>query len=396
MDTLQKGQINRPRTVSESSHITVSDISHRDRPSANPNNNNRSGPPDDSPSGSDDGNDQNENQRRRRFRHENDRRTNQRNAENDQLIDNLKPLSVGSWKLCFSGDATPANARDTDIHRFLGLIESYRRTGNLSYRAVMTQVGHLLAGSAQDWFQLEGQFCQSWTEFVTKIKANFLTSTHDNELYAKATRRKQGKNESVATYINQMRLIFNAMSEPMSETFKLFLIRQNLHPRYTAIVASHCPRTVNDVMRIAREVETTRQLEAEPEVKPKSRYRAANTVEKATNSTDNSDTDESEDSISERAKVAVIKTDKVARNSDKKKSVAIVNTENPIGSVEAACFICGSQDHLQRQCKQKWPKHCFRCGMPDVVLRDCKNCNGELPKNAKANSAAEQPSSATK
>lgn len=234
----------------------------------------------------------------------------------------------------------------------------------------------------------------TWDDFERKLKENFLTSTDDNELYAKATRRRQGKTETVAAYINQMRLIFDAMSEQISDKFKLFLIRQNLHRRYAAIVASHCPQTVADVMRIAREVESARPYEAEADSKPRPRFRAANTVEKASDSAADTDSDETSSSERETPKVAVVIADKNSKRNDKRKSNTVVKEET-VGNVEVACFICGSQDHLQRQCKQRWPKHCFRCGMPDVVLRDCKNCNSEPSKNAKANSATEQPNSSS-
>lgn len=213
-------------------------------------------------------------------------------------------------------------------------------------------------------------------------------------MYAKATQRKQGKTESVVTYINQMRLIFDAMSEPISEQFKVFLIKQTLHPRYTAIVASHCPKTVGDLMRIAREVENTRPYEPDSSAKIKPKYRSANAVTKAAELPSNSDGDHSSDDEAGQGKVAAAKIDKKGRQPDKKRASAPAKEETT-GNVEVACFICGSPDHLQRQCKQKWPKHCFRCGMPDVVLRDCKNCNSDTPKNAKVNSAAEQQSSSS-
>lgn len=315
--------------------------------------------------------------------------TNQLSRNGMPLITSVKPMQIGQWKLCFSGDTPPANRYDVDIHRFLGQIEGLCNTSNLSPEAVLTQILHLLVGSARDWFLLERHNIRTWEDFVRKLKENFLTSTHDNELYAKATRRKQGKTENVASYINQMRLIFDGMSEPLSEKFKLFLIKQNLHARYTAIVASHCPQTVADIMRIAREVENTRPYEAEPDTKQRPKYRGVSTVQRTVSGTDN-ESDQSSEGEAEKPHVAVVKSDKDAKRSDRKKSP---KDEKVDGNVEVACFICGSQDHLQRQCKQKWPKHCYRCGMPDVVLRDCKNCNADTPKNGRANSATEHPDS---
>lgn len=304
--------------------------------------------------------------------------------DNDGLIGYVKPMQIGHWKVCFSGDTPPVSRYDVDIHRFHGQIDAICGPARLSKQAVLSQIMHLLA--ARDWFQLERCNIRTWEEFETKLKENFLTYTHDNELYAKATRRKQGKSESVASYINQMRLIFDAMSEPLADKFKLFLIKQNLHSRYTAIVASHCPRSVVYIMRIAREVENTRPHEAEADARPRPKYRSSNAVEKSMEIPSDSDDAKSSDGETERAKVAVIKTDKNGKRGENRKTSTPTGENAPVGSVEVACYICGSQDHLQRQCEQKWPKHCIRSGMPDVVLRDCKNCNTETKKNAKVNS----------
>lgn len=120
------------------------------------------------------------------------------------LIDHVKPILIGHWKICFSGDTPPASKYDVDIHRFLGQVDAFRRTARISHRALLSQILHLLAGSARDWFQLESRNIKTWADFERKLKENFLSSTHDTELYAKAFHHKQGKNESVATYINQM------------------------------------------------------------------------------------------------------------------------------------------------------------------------------------------------
>lgn len=361
--------VRRTRTISETSHFGANDIQSGNEIERN---NNRSRRPDRQGSYGD----ASPNRR-------------QLNGNGMPLITSVKPMQIGQWKLCFSGDTPPANRYDVDIHRFLGQIEGLCNTSNLSPDAVLTRILHLLVGSARDWFQLERHNIHTWDDFVRKLKENFLTSTHDNELYAKATRRKQGKTESVASYINQMRLIFDGMSEPLSEKFKLFLIKQNLHSRYTAIVASHCPQTVADIMRIAREVENTRPCETEAESKPRPIYRGVSTVEKMADSEDG-ESDLSSESATEKPRVAFVKGDKKVKRSDRKKSP---KDDKVDGNVEVACFICGSQEHLQRQCKKKWPKHCYRCGMPDVVLRDCKNCNTDSPKNGRANSATEQPDS---
>lgn len=394
------GQIyNRPRHDrhgNNESPVSLSDTSieaHRQRlPNNTTRNRHRQPSPDEYPSGSEHDNERNEHRRRRRESRPNNTHHDV-NANDDGESDtphnnNIKPLQIGAWKVCFSGDTPPVNRNDVDLNEFLDQVETYRTSAKWSKAAVLSQVFNLLAGSAKTWFQLEKKNIRTWSDFERKIKENFLTSTHDNELFTKATKRKQGKTESVATYINQMRMIMQEMSEPLSEKHKLFLIQRNLHPRYTAIVASHCPQTVADVMRIAKEVENARTQEIDTDCKPKQKYRNVNTIGKASESSVDSSSEGISDIEAEKTRVAAVKTDKKAKR-EKKKQNDSVKDESPIGSVEVACYNCGSQDHLQRKCPEKWNKHCYRCGMPDVVLRECKNCNADSSKNAKTNSVTE-------
>lgn len=100
----------------------------------------------------------NDRNRRRDRRHPNrneNTEMNQDTSGDGPLIDHIKPIQVGQWKICFSGDTPPINKYDVDIHRFLGQVDAFRRTARLSHRAVLSQILHLLVGSARDWFQLE-------------------------------------------------------------------------------------------------------------------------------------------------------------------------------------------------------------------------------------------------
>lgn len=62
-----------------------------------------------------------------------------------------------------------------------------------------------------------------------------------------------------------MRLIFSAMSTPLRAEHQLFLVRQNLRPSLLRIVASHSPRSIADVLRICKEIESAQNIEVESE-----------------------------------------------------------------------------------------------------------------------------------
>lgn len=364
--------------------------------------------PDDSPDSSDNGsyrrrnngngrNEGSHNQRRNgHVRHGQNDQRDRNNGRNRELTTQLKPIAINNWRVCFSGDPTPVSKYDVNIHKFLALLKTHCQRAHISQEAVLEHVLHLLAGSALDWYQSEGYNIHTWDEFERRLKAHFLPLSYDYELIAQANRRKQGRKESVAIYVNAMRLIFGAMSDPLKAEHQLFLVRQNLHPQYSSIVASHSPRTINDVLRICKEIECSRNANAEPEpVKPRvnrPNFRGVNSAERVEDNPSSSADENSSNDEEEKPKVAAAKSEKRQKIDKRKPSVA--NKESKSNdAVEAACYNCGSEDHLQRNCTFKWPKHCFRCGAEGVILRDCPKCKEDrvkMAKNAKVNLAQEQ------
>lgn len=305
----------------------------------------------------------------------------------------LKPVPVNQWRVCFSGDPKPTNKYDVSIHKFIATVECICTNASIPMNAILSQIIHLLAGSALDWYQSEAKNIRTWDEFVQRLKSNFLPLSHDYELVAQANRRKQGKKEPVAIYINAMRLIFSAMSTPLRTEHQLFLVRQNLNPSLVRIVASHSPRNIEDVLRICKEIESAQNIEIEPESRQSRPYiRQVNEVaQDEDSSSGDSDTMSADDT--KPPQVAAARDDRKSK-SDKRNTVA-TKTDSKSNTVEA-CYNCGGEGHLKRDCKLKWPKHCFRCGEKGVVLRDCPKCNEDLTKmskNAKVNSVEEREDS---
>lgn len=66
---------------------------------------------------------------------------------------------------------------------------------------------------ALDWYQNEDSNIRSWNDFEIRLKSHFLPLSHDYELIAQTNRREQGREGSVAIYVNAMRLIFGTMSD---------------------------------------------------------------------------------------------------------------------------------------------------------------------------------------
>lgn len=161
-------------------------------------------------------------------------------------------------------------------------------------------------------------------------------------------------------------------------------------------MASHSPRNIEDVLRICKEIESAQNIEVEPDsTKPRPNrqsFRQVNAVAKDGNSSA-SDSDATSDEDATAPQVAAAKDERKPKPD--KRNANAAKTESKSNAVEA-CYNCGGDGHIKRDCKIKWPKHCFRCGEKGVVLRDCPKCNEDLAKmakNAKVNLTEERDDS---
>lgn len=309
----------------------------------------------------------------------------------------VKPVPVNQWRISFSGDSNPTNKHDLKIHNFIEQVELFRRASSISEADLLLQVIHLLAGSARAWFQNKSRHIRSWRQFVQALRANFLPSDYNFDLITQANQRRQRKEETAAEYINAMELIFRAMSVPMAPELQLCLVRQNLRREYGTHVAAQGPRSITDVKRICKDIESAHAMQSRRDSdapktttgREKKFYRSVQATERV--SEPSSDNNSSSDSESERNVCAAARS-----NSDKKHSrnkADEAKSKSPKSQVEA-CYNCRSSGHNQYQCKLKWKKHCYNCGKPDYVTKDCPECNEEQqkpPKNAQVSQADMEP-----
>lgn len=152
--------------------------------------------PSDSPSDSDNGDRRRENCPGRRIAN---RAFEGRSRNAHRAYVSLKTPPINHWKVCFSGDPTPVNKYDVNIHKFIALVSCYCAKARIPEEAILEQIMHLLAGSALDWYQNECKSIHTWADFVSRLKAFFLPLSYDFELIAQANRRKQGKKACIVS-----------------------------------------------------------------------------------------------------------------------------------------------------------------------------------------------------
>lgn len=307
---------------------------------------------------------------------------------------------MNHWRVIFSGDAASTNKYDLNIHNFLDQVEMCRRAEGMSQAEMLRKVGHLLAGSARAWYQNVYHHMRTWQEFEAAIKAKFLASDYNFSLIAEVESRRQGKTESVSTYINDMELKFRAMPIQMSDEHKLYLVQKNLLPHFAVTIAAHNPRTIRELEAMCKRLESTRAIikNREPATqKPptftrdRPRQRTVNAIDDSKHGASESDTDSD---TSTRDACVVSRTEPakkkfVSKPSKRGETNKTPSSDKPATKSEPAiveaCYNCRSPDHLMKDCKKPWLKHCYVCGRPGVVARDCTTCHPDKAKKSEVN-----------
>lgn len=208
--------------------------------------------------------------RRRENRSESDQRDRRRgcnefappittNNGNYNQRQHVKTVPVNQWRISFSGDVSSLNKHDVNIYKFLEQVNLFRRASRITEEELLDQIIHLLAGNARDWYQTAYMRIRTWRQFADELRKKFLPADYNYDLVAQANRRKQGKTESVSAFINAMELIFHSMSEPMAENHRLYMVRSNLLPHFTDLVAATNPQTIAEVENVCKRLEGARR-----------------------------------------------------------------------------------------------------------------------------------------
>lgn len=314
-------------------------------------------------------------------------------------LQRAKTVPVNQWRIGFSGDTNSLNKHDVNIHKFLEQVKLFRKASRITENELLEQIIHLLSGNARDWYQNAHRRIRTWPQFTNELRRKFLPADYNYDLVAQANRRKQGKNESVSSYINAMEMLFQAMPIPMADHHRLYIVRSNLLPHSADIVAATNPQTIAEVEAVCKRLESSRKQQRENLQPPtttrafRPRYGNANGVEEIDGnlsengnaSGDDSDNGDNNECAAvrqfENKQKKIVKSSKA--NEKSAPGNAKENTQN-VNNVEL-CFNCKAAGHQQRECKRKWKKHCCACGYEDVVARECPKCNPEMAKNGQVN-----------
>lgn len=302
-----------------------------------------------------------------------------------RLRSRIQPIY--DWNLNFSGEEKLTSPNDLRINEFLYQIEINKHARQISDEEMLGQISSLLTGPARTWYYAYYRSFRDWGHFVESMRRRFLSQYHELDALDEISQRKQGKTESVMAYLNQMVMLFQTVSENLSEQYMAHVIQRNLRPEFQALVGPWEPKNLAELERVLRKLQPTK-MHIVPEAEKRPFFRRV-AVPRVNEIETNSETPEEEViQITEEEINAILrdrrtknsttatKRNGVASNNDGSSQTLVSVSAGPSTKAgETVCYNCNEKGHYIRECtRPKKGIHCYLCKKEGVRSTEC-NCS---------------------
>lgn len=129
---------------------------------------------------------------------------------------------------------------NTCVRSFIQRLEEFRISKGLTHAKMFSLAYELFIGDALHWFRSISSLVTSWTDLLTKLKADFDVIDYDYRMLSEIRLRTQGERENIIIYLAIMQGMFARLSKPLPENEMLDILLHNIRPVYTQILAT-CP-----------------------------------------------------------------------------------------------------------------------------------------------------------
>lgn len=304
-------------------------------------------------------------------------------------------VPVNAWGISFSGDG-----RGMHLHDFLTQLKVYQRSEQIPSQELLYLIVHLLSGQAKLWYLSRYDSFQSWDHLEAAIRREFLPENYEYALLSEVSKRKQKSNESFSEYITHMMATFKCISIPIPEQHILFIVRDNLLPKYADAIAPLEIQNLAHLSEVCRRIDNT-TFKRQPSLPFQSFSGYDRNIprkfssDRQVNSLDCSPIENVENQVA---------SDECYRNepanngfgmTDELCPIHVERNRKPRGQMPANrlgsnnsgrestlfCWNCRKwSDHPFRACKEARTIFCYRCGQPDTKAPNCK-CSGNVKGN---------------
>lgn len=255
---------------------------------------------------------------------------------------NFKQILPIKWNLKFSGDK-----KGLSLNSFLERVEELRIARHVSKDILLESGIDLFEGRAYQFYLAYRDEVETWDDFVTLLREEYLSPSYNEKLLKEITKRTQGPDESIGIYLAVMAGYFNRMTCPVSEEVKMKIILRNIAPFYQNHLALVEVKSLSHLRELCRRLEVSKES-VENFVTP-SRRNCCLEPDLAYIEVENS-----VDSIASTSK-----TD---------------NTVDKSATSMIVCYRCGTPGHKAIGCTSVQGKFCYRCKKEGYTVRNCPNC----------------------
>ncbi|KAE8748485.1 hypothetical protein FOCC_FOCC004780 [Frankliniella occidentalis] len=260
------------------------------------------------------------------------------------------------WNLTYSG------SKESSLNSFLIRLEELAESRGVPFTELFYGATEFFTGTALIWYRSVRNQVSSWDELKAYLRREFLPPDYEIALWEEIRARKQGREESVQSFVSCMLGLFERLSEPVSEQAKLDQIMRNLAPWYIENLPLETIISISHLKEAARVLEVKKSLI--------DRY---NNVAKSSLL---------EPDLACRAPVskrpAIHEVEAVPSSSASSSIPEATPKETPKVEVLSSgfkCWNCGNTDHGFRDCTAKKNLFCHKCGHPKVLTKDCPKCS---------------------
>jgi len=264
------------------------------------------------------------------------------------------------WPVRFKGnDKDPLTVKDF-LYRVSALTTSTLRG---DFQLLCNNVSVLLEDRASTWFwrfhaSMGGQF--TWAAFCTQLSEEFRDRRSDFRIRELIRGRKQKEKEKFDTYYNDVLLLVDRLTHPLSGPELIDILRNNLRPELQRGILYVPTPSVGQLREVIL------QHEILEEELSKSGNRGDALVRRVAEL----------DSAVDELPMAVTEPVEVSS----------------LNAALSRCWNCAETGHRWDSCQSKeWRKFCWGCGTPGVIKPKCARCSS---KNSSRQETSSSPSPA--
>lgn len=264
----------------------------------------------------------------------------------------------------------------------------------MTYDDIFRRFHLLVKEAASDWYIQNRTSFMNWNELKSGLIAQFTTPLNKFMQTQKLAQRRQGKEESASEYVNSVVRDFDSMCV-YDEDEKIPIVINGLKPEYRNRAMSREWQSVQELNVFLRQLEVADELYELGNKKfvpqkfiPRRTVNSLDTVGES-EGTEECDGEPGDMDTGEEAQISAVNgrysKKPSARNvpSGHRPDKAEIRPARETNSKKPACFNCGSDSHLFRDCNVPIKGiFCFVCGAKDVLSPNCSHGKGIESKNS--------------